>query len=112
MINERTGTVVVGQQVQLSPTAVAHGNLTIKISSMPYVSQPPAFSNGSTVVVPQTSTQVTEEKGGSVAVLKGQTSVEDLASMLNTLQVSPRDIIAIFQALKVAGALRAKLVIM
>jgi len=112
VINERTGTVVVGQQVQLSPTAVAHGNLTIKISSMPYVSQPPALSSGSTVVVPQTSTQVTEDRGGSVAVLKGQTNVEDLASMLNTLQVSPRDIIAIFQALKAAGALQAKLVIM
>ncbi len=112
VINERTGTVVVGQDVHLMPTAVAHGNLTIKISSSPYVSQPPAFSGGSTVVVPQTRTQVIEEQGASVAVMDDVANVEELASMLNSLQVSPRDIIAIFQALKTAGALQAKLVIM
>ncbi len=112
VINERTGTVVVGQHVRLSPAAVAHGNLTIKVSSVPFVSQPPALSGGSTVVVPQTTTQVMEDKGASVAVLSGMANVEDLAAMLNNLQVSPRDIIAIFQALKSAGSLQAKLIIM
>jgi len=112
VINERTGTVVVGQHVRLSPAAVAHGNLTIKVSSVPFVSQPPAFSGGSTVVVPQTTTHVVEDKGVSVAVLSGMANVEDLAAMLNNLQVSPRDIIAIFQALKSAGSLQAKLIIM
>ena len=112
VINERTGTVVVGQNVQLTPAAVAHGNLTIKVNSVPYVSQPPAFSGGNTVVVPQTTTEVTEDTGGNVAVFQNMASVEDLASMLNSLNVSSRDIIAIFQALKSAGSLKAKLVIM
>lgn len=112
VINERTGTVVVGQHVRLTPAAVAHGNLTIKVSSVPFVSQPPALSGGSTVVAPQTTTQVVEDQGGSVMVLNGMANVEDLAAMLNNLQVSPRDIIAIFQALKSAGSLQAKLVIM
>ena len=112
VINERTGTVVVGQHVQLSPAAVAHGNLTIRVNSVPYVSQPPAFSGGTTVVVPQTSTEVNEDMGGNVAVFQNMANVEDLASMLNGLNVSPRDIIAIFQALKSAGALQARLVIM
>lgn len=112
VINERTGTVVVGNNVKLTPVAVAHGNLTIKISSQPIVSQPPAFSGGSTVVVPQTQTQVIEEGAGTIAVLNRMANVDDLATMLNNLQVTPRDIIAIFQALKTAGALQAKLVIM
>jgi len=112
VINERTGTVVVGNNVKLLPVAVAHGNLTIKISSQPIVSQPPAFSGGQTVVVPQTQTQVIEEGAGTIAVLNKMANVDDLATMLNNLQVTPRDIIAIFQALKSAGALQAKLVIM
>ena len=112
VINERTGTVVVGQHVKLAPVAVAHGNLTIKVNSIPYVSQPPAFSSGTTVVVPQTSTQVIEESAGSMAVLKDMATVDDLAALLNNLNVSPRDIIAIFQALKSAGSLQAKLIIM
>lgn len=111
VINERTGTLVVGQHVKLSPAAVAHGNLTIRIQSNPIVSQPGPFSQGQTVVVPNTSTTV-YEGGESVAVLNENASVEDLASMLNNLNVAPRDIIAIFQALKNAGALQAKLVIM
>jgi flagellar P-ring protein precursor FlgI len=112
VINERTGTVVVGQHVQLLPAAVAHGNLTIRVNSVPYVSQPPALSGGTTVVVPQTATEVQEDTGGNVAVFQNMANVEDLASMLNGLNVSARDIIAIFQALKSAGALQAKLVIM
>ena len=112
VINERTGTVVVGSNVKISPVAVAHGNLTIRISSTPIVSQPNAFSGGNTVVVPQTQTQVIEEGAGTVAVLDNMANVNDLAAMLNNLQVTPRDIIAIFQALKSAGALQAELVIM
>jgi flagellar P-ring protein precursor FlgI len=112
VINERTGTVVVGQNVQLAPAAVSHGNLTIRVSSAPYVSQPPAFSGGQTVVVPQTSTTVTEESGTYMASFDKMANVNDLAQMMNSLRVSPRDMIAIFQALKQAGSLRAKLVIM
>ncbi len=112
VINERTGTVVVGNNVKLAPVAVAHGNLTIRVSSQPIISQPNAFSGGTTVVVPQTQTNVIEEGAGTVAVLNNMASVNDLAAMLNNLQVTPRDIIAIFQALKTAGALQAELVIM
>ncbi len=112
VINERTGTVVVGSNVRLSPVAVAHGNLTIRIASNPIVSQPPPFSGGNTVVVPQTQTQVIEDGAGTVAVLDNMANVNDLAAMLNNLQVTPRDIISIFQALKGAGALQAELVIM
>lgn len=112
VINERTGTVVVGQNVRLEPAAVSHGNLTIRVSATPYVSQPPAFSSGETVVVPQTSTRVTEESGSHVIVFDQMASVNDLAEVMNSLAVSPRDMIAIFQALKEAGSLRAKLIIM
>jgi len=112
VINERTGTVVVGNNVKLAPVAVAHGNLTIRVSSQPVISQPNAFSGGTTVVVPQTQTEVIEDGAGTVAVLNNMASVNDLAAMLNNLQVTPRDIIAIFQALKTAGALQAELVIM
>ena len=111
VINERTGTLVVGQHVKLSPAAVAHGNLTIRIQSSPVISQPMPFSQGQTVVVPNTTTTVYEE-GEAVATLAANANVEDLAAMLNELKVTPRDIIAIFQALKRAGALNAKLVIM
>ena len=112
VVNERTGTVVVGQNVQLAPAAVSHGNLTIHVSSAPYVSQPPAFSGGQTVVVPQTSTTINEDFGSHMATFDELANINDLAQMLNSLRLSPRDMIAIFQALKEAGALRAKLIIM
>ncbi len=112
VINERTGTVVVGKDVRLEEAAVSHGNLTIQVRAIPVISQPPAFSQGKTVVVPQTMTTVTENARGSVMVMEGTATVSDLAQALNALKVTPRDMIAIFQALKQAGALRADLVIM
>ena len=114
VINERTGTVVVGGNVRLSPAAVSQGDLTVKISAVPVISQPSPFSQGQTVVVPQTMTTVTEGQGeqNAVMVLDEPASVSDLANALNALRVTPRDIISIFQALKQAGALQAELVIM
>ncbi len=114
VINERTGTVVVGGNVRLSSAAVSQGDLTVKISAVPVISQPTPFSQGETVVVPQTMTTVTEGGGeqGAVMVLEEPASVSDLADALNALKVSPREIISIFQALKEAGALQAELVIM
>jgi len=114
VINERTGTVVVGGNVRLSTAAVSQGDLTVKISAIPIISQPQAFSQGETVVVPQTMTTVTEREGDqpTVMVLNEPASVSDLADALNALKVSPREIISIFQALKEAGALQAELVIM
>ena len=111
VINERTGTIVVGGNVRLSEAAVSQGNLTVKISTVPIVSQPSAFSQGETVVVPQTMTTVSEG-ADNMMVLNEPANVSDLANALNALQVAPRDIISIFQALKQAGALQAELIIM
>ncbi len=111
VVNERTGTVVVGGNVTLKPAAVSHGNLSVEIKATPVISQPPPFSQGQTVVVPQTQTRVTEE-GGRLVVLQESATVADVAKALNALGVGTRDIIAIFQALKEAGALKAELIIM
>ncbi len=112
VINERTGTIVAGQGVRISKVAISHGNLTISVTETPEVSQPAPFSRkGETAVVPRTKLSVTEERPG-LAVLEGGITVAGLAQALNSLGVSPRDLIAIFQALKVAGALHAELVVM
>ncbi|MBN2008101.1 flagellar basal body P-ring protein FlgI [candidate division KSB1 bacterium] len=111
VINERTGTVVVGEHVKVRPVAIAHGNLNIEIRSNPIVSQPGAFSGGQTVVVPQTNTTVTSEDS-RLMVIENAANVKDVAAALNTLGVTPRDLIAIFQALKRADAINAELIIM
>lgn len=111
VVNERTGTIIVGENVTISTVAVAHGTLTIEINTTPVISQPNGFSQGETVVAPLTETTVTQD-AASVHVLRQTASVEDVAAALNTLGVSARDVIAIFQALKHAGALQAELVIM
>jgi flagellar P-ring protein precursor FlgI len=115
IINERTGTVVVGSNVSLSEVAISHGNLTVITRERPLVSQPQPFSEtGQTVVVPRSDIEVTENsttKGG-LAVLEDSPTVSDVAQALNALGVGPRDIISIFQALSQAGALHAKLKIM
>jgi len=111
VINERTGTVIVGANVTLSAVAIAHGNLRVEIQNTPIVSQPGPFSQGQTVVVPQTETKVTDS-GGRVLAFEKSANVQDVARVLNALGVTPRDIVAIFQALKQAGALQAELVIM
>ena len=111
VINERTGTIVVGERVKVRPVAVAHGNLNIEIRSNPIVSQPGPFSQGQTVVVPQTSTTVTQDRG-KVMVIENAINVKNIAQALNALGVTPRDLIAIFQAMRQAGALNADLVIM
>ena len=112
VINERTGTVVVGGSVRLGPAAVAHGNLSVKISTRLEVSQPEAFSkNGDTVVVPQEQVDVNEGRN-QLLMLEQGTTLESVVRGLNALGASPRDIIAIMQALKAAGALRAELIIL
>jgi len=111
VINERTGTVVLGGDVRLGPAAVAHGSLSVRISTQFDVSQPAPFSQGQTTVVPQQEVEMEEGKAQLIALESG-TTLADVVRALNLLGVSPRDIIAIMQALKVAGALRAELVIL
>ena len=108
VVNERTGTVVIGAQARISPVAVTHGSLTVEIARDYAVSQPEPISPGETVVVPQTSVDVTENDAYLMTVESGS-SIEELVRALNALNVTPRDLIAILQAIQEAGALQAKL---
>lgn len=109
VINERTGTVVIGDKVRLSPVAIAHGNLTIEIKTEFNVFQPPPFApeKAETVVVPRTDVTVKEEQA-SLVEISGAT-LGEIVRALNILGVTPRDLISILQALKSSGALRAEL---
>ncbi len=108
VINERTGTVVMGEQVRISTIAVAHGNLSIIVRENENVSQPLPFSAGQTVVSPGTEINVQEDANQLVVVPKG-VSIGEVVNALNSLGVTPRDLIAIFQAIKAAGSLQADL---
>lgn len=111
VINERTGTIVATSTVRISQVAIAHGSLTITVTSNVGVSQPNAFSQGGqTAAVQSTQTNVNESKGG-FSVLNEPPTIERLAAALNALGVSTRDMMAIFQSLKRSGALQAELVI-
>jgi flagellar P-ring protein precursor FlgI len=111
VINERTGTVVIGSDVRIGRAAVAHGNLSVRISTRYEVSQPNPLGQGQTAVVPQEKVDVSEGNAQLVALEEGVT-LDAVVSALNALGATPRDIIAIMQALKASGALRADLVIM
>jgi flagellar P-ring protein precursor FlgI len=108
VINERTGTVVMGENVRLSTLAIAHGNLSIVIKENPIVSQPLPMSKGQTTVTPNTDLQV-DEGINQLMIVPSGTSIGQVVKALNALGVSPRDLIAIFQAIKAAGALQAEL---
>ncbi len=110
VINERTGTIVIGENVRLSPVAVAHGNLSVVITNSQQTSQPASFSGGYTNQDVQNDISVSSDEAHLV-VLEDMVDVNGVARALNTLGVSPRDIISIFQLLKAAGALQADLVI-
>lgn len=112
VINERTGTVVVGGSVRIGAAAVAHGSLSVRISTKLEVSQPnPMSRGGDTTVVPNEEVDVTEKQAQLVTLEEG-TTLDAVVRALNALGASPRDIIAIMQALKAAGALRADLVVL
>ena len=108
IVNERTGTVVIGGGVKLSPVAVSHGNLSVEISQDNQVSQPAALSNGTTATTAQTTVKATETESHLMSLQPGST-LEDLVRALNMLKVTPRDVIAILQALKESGALHAEI---
>jgi flagellar P-ring protein precursor FlgI len=111
VINERSGTIVAGGNVRISEIAVTHGGVKVEIVNIPEVVQPMPFSAGQTASIANPQT-VVEEKSAEMVVLNGTTTVSDLAHALNSLGVNPRDVIAILQAIKEAGALQAQLVIM
>ncbi len=109
VINEKTGTVVIGQDVQISTVALTHGNLTIRVTETPVASQPEPFSPGHTVVLPRTQVSTTETDGHLAIV--GGTSLEMLVDGLNQIGMKPSDVIAILQSIKASGALQAELVV-
>ncbi len=108
IVNARTGSVVMNQAVALMPSAVAHGSLSVTVSTTPLVSQPQPFSQGSTVVAEKSDITIRQE-GGTVMLLPGSAKLTDVVSALNSLGATPQDLIAILQALKVAGSLKAEL---
>jgi flagellar P-ring protein precursor FlgI len=110
VVNSRTGTVVIGSDVRVTPAAVAHGAIQVTISEQPSVSQPEAFSKGQTVVVPNSSVQVSED-GGHMFKFGPGTNLDTIVRAVNQVGASPSDLISILQALKQAGALHAELVV-
>jgi flagellar P-ring protein precursor FlgI len=111
VIDERSGIIVMGRDVRVSTVAVAQGNLTVSISETPQVSQPAPLSRGQTVVVPRTKIGVTED-GKKLALVKEGVSLQQLVDGLNALGIGPRDMIAILQAIKAAGAIQADIEVM
>ncbi len=109
VIDEASGTIVMGANVRISTVAIAQGNLTIRVTEAPQVSQPEALSNGRTVVTPRTSIQVDDSGDKRLGILRGGVTLRDLVASLNALGVGPRDMISILQSIKAAGALQADL---
>src|ERR1700742_3866343 len=111
VIDERSGIIVMGRDVRVSTVAVAQGNLTVTTSETPQVSQPAPFSRGQTRVVPRTKIGV-QEDGKKLAVVREGVSLQQLVDGLNALGIGPRDLIAILQAIKAAGAIQAEIEVM
>jgi flagellar P-ring protein precursor FlgI len=109
VVNERTGTVIMGENVRIATIAIAHGNLSIQIDESQNVSQPLPFSRGGQTVVTPESDIVVQEGKNPIYLVESGVSIGEVVKALNALGVSPRDLIAIFQALKAAGALQAEL---
>jgi flagellar P-ring protein precursor FlgI len=108
VVNEKTGTIVFGNDVKISSVSIVHGSLALQVGTILEISQPQGFSQGKTSVVPQTTVSAQEDKGKAVTLREGA-SVEEVVRALNSVGASPRDIIAILQAIKAAGALRCEL---
>jgi flagellar P-ring protein FlgI len=112
VIDERSGIIVMGKDVRVSTVAIAQGNLTVTVAEQPVVSQPNALSNGQTTVVPRTGVQVDTGGANKLAFMKEGVTLKELVDGLNALGIGPRDMIAILQAIKTAGALQAEIEVM
>jgi len=110
IVNSRTGTVVIGQNVRVLPAAVAHGSLTVAIAERPLVSQPNALAGGDTVTVPRTEVQINEDKAPAFVFAPG-VSLQEIVNAINKVGASPSDLVAILEALRAVGALRAELIV-
>lgn len=110
VVNSRTGTIVIGSMVKLKPVAVTHGGLTVTVSEDPQVSQPNAFSQGQTAIVPNSTIQV-DEKQGKMFKLDTGTTLDDLVRAINEIGLAPGDLMSVLEALDQAGAIEGKLVI-
>ena len=110
VIDEQTGIIVMGENVRISTVAIAQGNLTIRITETPQVSQPLPFSEeGETVTVPRTQIEIDEDGDKRLSVLSNSVTLQELVDGLNALGIGPRDMISILQAIKAAGALQAEI---
>lgn len=112
VVDEASGTIVMGANVRVSTVAIAQGNLTVRVTETPMVSQPGPFSrNGTTAVVPRTAIDIRDGKGKKLGILAANVTLRDLVGSLNALGVAPRDMISILEAIKAAGALQANLIV-
>ena len=111
VVDQRSGTIVVGADVRISEVAVSQGNLTVRVTETPQVSQPNPFGEGETVVVPRTDVEVDTQANNRIAVLNEGTTLAELVQGLNALGVGPRDLIDILSAIKAAGALHAEFIV-
>ncbi len=111
VVDEASGTIVMGDNVRISTVAIAQGNLTVQVNESPVASQPGAFSGGRTAILPRTSIKVDTGAGKQLGILAEGPSLRDLVGGLNALGVGPRDMISILQTIKAAGALQADLVV-
>lgn len=109
ILSERTGTVIMGENVRISSVAIAHGNLSVQIKEKKEISQPAPFSEGETMVTPDSNVDVTEEDNKLILIETHGTDLAAVVRALNAIGVSPRDLITVFQAIKAAGALQATL---
>ena len=111
VVDQRSGTIVIGEDVRISRVAVAQGNLTLRIEEAPMVVQPNPFAEGETVVVPRTNANINQEPGTGLAEVTGGTSLSELVAGLNALGVAPHDMIDILKSIKAAGALHAEFIV-
>ena len=111
VVDQRSGTIVMGEDVRISRVAVSQGNLTLRVEETPIVVQPNPFADGETIVVPRTNATIEEEPGTGLAEVTEGTSLSEVIAGLNALGVSPRDMIDILKSIKAAGALHAEFVV-
>ncbi|QBF29681.1 flagellar basal body P-ring protein FlgI [Thalassococcus sp. S3] len=111
VVDQRSGTIVLGEDVRISRVAVSQGNLTLRIEEQPLAVQPNPFADGETVVIPRTAAEIEEEDGIGLAEVPDGTSLSEVIAGLNALGVSPRDMIDILKSIKAAGALHAEFVV-